>query len=127
MESLDTVLTHVAEAATNLDRQTVLRAQTAIEELFANSVTHGNRDHDPQASVWLEAVEVNGDLRIRYEDAFAPFNPLADFCMVCWGTRKRTRDRRLGCDLFACTGFPSASIGGGNSEARFVFVVLKQS
>jgi anti-sigma regulatory factor (Ser/Thr protein kinase) len=75
MESLDAVLAHIENAGSNLDRNTVLRAQTAVEELFANSVLYGNHDNDPQASVWLEVAEVRGELRLRYEDAFAAFDP----------------------------------------------------
>ena len=78
MESLEAVLSHIESTAAGVDRHTVLRAQTAVEELFANSVLYGNAGNDPQASVWLDVAQVHDELRLRYEDAFAAFDPFED-------------------------------------------------
>src|SRR5690242_6217264 len=96
MESLDAVLSHVESAAVTVDRHTVLRAQTAVEELFANSVHYGNRDNDPQASVWLAAFEVNGELRLRFEDAFAAFDPFEDLDTSSQLSRLEIEQRSVG-------------------------------
>ena len=96
MESLEALLSHVEKAAVSIDRGTVLRAQTAIEELFANSVLYGNLGNDEQASVWLSVSDDNGELRLRYEDAFAAFDPFQNLDAVVKLTEMPMEDRPVG-------------------------------
>ncbi len=59
-----------------VDTNTLLRAQTAVEELFANSVQHGYGGESEQP-VWL-TVELRGTvLNVIYADAAAAFDPFA--------------------------------------------------
>jgi len=55
----------------------MLRAETVMEELLSNSVTHGGGVADaPASDIWLAAA-LNGErLLLRYEDGFAPFDPM---------------------------------------------------
>lgn len=78
------------------DRSTLLRAQTAIEELFANSVTYGNYAQDPHASIWLSAWMDNTGLGLSFEDAFAPFNPFQGLDKVLLETGKAIEQRAIG-------------------------------
>lgn len=56
--------------------QTLLRAQVAVEELFANSIHHGYGEESDQP-VWL-SVALQGDtLRVVYADQAAAFDPFA--------------------------------------------------
>lgn len=56
--------------------QTLLRAQLAVEELFANSIHHGYGQESDQP-VWL-SVTVKGDtLRVVYADQAAAFDPFS--------------------------------------------------
>ncbi len=96
MESLEALLSHVEKAATGTDRGTVLRAQTAIEELFANSVLYGNAGNDEQAAVWLAVQPRNGRLHLRYEDAFAAFDPFHDLENVVKATELPMEERAIG-------------------------------
>lgn len=53
----------------------VVRIELALEELLVNTIRHGYRRDD--CLVWIAiAPEVNG-IRLTYEDAAPPFNPLA--------------------------------------------------
>ena len=60
------------------DAQTLLKAQVAVEELFANSIHHGyggESDHP----VWLTVEQDRATLRVVYADqaeAFDPFSPI---------------------------------------------------
>jgi anti-sigma regulatory factor (Ser/Thr protein kinase) len=96
MESLEALLSHVEKAAVHADRGTVLRAQTAIEELFANSVLYGNRDSDAQASVWLSVTDDHGVLKLRYEDAFAAFDPFQNLDAAATLTEMAIEHRPIG-------------------------------
>lgn len=56
--------------------QTLLRAQLAVEELFANSIHHGYGQESDQP-VWL-SVSLQGDtLFVSYADQAAAFDPLS--------------------------------------------------
>ena len=56
--------------------RTLLRAQLAVEELFANSIHHGYGEESDQP-VWL-SVALQGDtLRVVYADQAAAFDPFA--------------------------------------------------
>ena len=55
----------------------ILRAETALEELLANSVAHGGAMSNASASdIWLGAVLSGQRLQLRFEDGFAPFDPM---------------------------------------------------
>ncbi|HET7401714.1 MAG TPA: ATP-binding protein [Usitatibacter sp.] len=55
-------------------RETCLRANLVIEELFVNTVKHGLRGGS-DAPVWL-TLELRGDrVAVHYEDNAPPFNP----------------------------------------------------
>ncbi len=55
----------------------LLRAETALEELLANSVAHGGALANGSASdIWLGAALIGERLQLRYEDGFAPFDPM---------------------------------------------------
>ena len=75
MESLGAVLAHIEHAAADAGSDAILRAQTAVEELFTNSVMYGRTAEDPDPWVWLGVAMNNGQLRIRFEDPFKPFDP----------------------------------------------------
>jgi anti-sigma regulatory factor (Ser/Thr protein kinase) len=56
--------------------RTLLRAQLAVEELFANSIHHGYGEESDQP-VWL-SVSLQGDtLQVTYADQAAAFDPFA--------------------------------------------------
>lgn len=56
--------------------RTLLRAQLAVEELFANSIHHGYGQESDQP-VWL-SVALQGDkLKLVYADQAAAFDPLS--------------------------------------------------
>jgi len=54
--------------------QTLLRAQLAVEELFANSVHHGYGG-ESESPVWLTIERDTTVLRIIYSDQAAAFDP----------------------------------------------------
>lgn len=77
MESLVSMVAHFKSASLALESTTVLRAETVLEELLSNSVVHGGALALPAPVVWMSAdVRVDG-LLMRYEDPFAPFDPMA--------------------------------------------------
>ena len=70
------MVAHLKLVSSKLEATTVLRAETALEELLSNSIVHGGALAMPAPMVWL-AVDVRVDgLLMRYEDPFAPFDPL---------------------------------------------------
>ena len=77
MESLDAMAAYLKSVATTLASATVLRAETALEELLSNSVVHGGALDQPASEVWLSALARADGLLLRYEDPFAPFDPMA--------------------------------------------------
>lgn len=78
MDSLREVLAHLEQCAGRFDSATVLRAQVVVEELFTNSVSYGGRTNEASVTIALGVSESGGELRLRYEDEFAPFDPFAD-------------------------------------------------
>lgn len=56
---------------------TLLRAQTVVEELFANTIQHGYQGESDNL-VWLAISPEDGQLKITYADAAPPYDPLAD-------------------------------------------------
>lgn len=77
MDSLDSMAAHLKSVAAALESATVLRAETSLEELLSNSIVHGRALELPAPEVWLSAVARTDGLLLRYEDPFAPFDPMA--------------------------------------------------
>lgn len=60
----------------SVPRDSCLKANLVIEELFLNTVKHGHRGGS-DAPVWI-SLEANGDrITLVYEDRAPPFNPFA--------------------------------------------------
>lgn len=68
---------HLQSVASDWESTALLRAETALEELLANSVVHGGAVDLPTSEIWLSAALRGERLLLRYEDAFAPFDPMA--------------------------------------------------
>ena len=71
------MVAHLQSRARRCDSSALLRAETALEELLTNSIVHGRAAQVPGAAVWLAVTRSDGSLQLRYEDAFAAFDPLA--------------------------------------------------
>ena len=96
MESLAPVLAHIKSAASGTEPAIALRAETALEELLTNSVVHGSAGQTNPASIWL-AVTASGEaLKLRYEDAFAEFDPLSEIDAALQRTGSPVDQRRVG-------------------------------
>ena len=63
-------------AEAGVARQSCLKLNLVVEELFLNTVKHGNRGGS-DAPVWITLVEEDGAVRVTYEDRAPPFNPFA--------------------------------------------------
>jgi len=57
-------------------RETCLKANLVTEELFLNTVKHGNRGGS-DAPVWITLEERGGQVSLTYEDRAPPFNPFS--------------------------------------------------
>ena len=57
-------------------RDSRLKANLVIEELFINTVKHGNRGGS-DAPVWITLSASGGEVSLTYEDRAPPFNPFA--------------------------------------------------
>lgn len=66
----------VRSVAPEWEAEPLLRAETVLDELLANSVTHGGASGAPASDIWLGATLRDGRLQLRYEDAFGPFDPM---------------------------------------------------
>lgn len=78
MESLASMHALLKAVSFGAEVPAVLRAETALEELLTNTVSYGARglpDSD-SGSVWMSASLQGERLEVRFEDAFAPFDPL---------------------------------------------------
>ena len=53
-----------------------LKANLVIEELFLNTVKHGHRGGS-EAPVWITLSASGGEISLIYEDRAPPFNPFA--------------------------------------------------
>lgn len=96
MDSLDSALAHLKSSALDLEPALALRAETALEELLTNSVLHGSRGNPEPASVWL-AVSIHPQgLRLRFEDAFFAFDPLAEIRAALERVATPIEERRAG-------------------------------
>lgn len=126
LPALGEVLARLEQAAAGLGDELVLRAQTALEELFTNSVLHGNVAHDAQACIWLavgqgdesdtradqgastdirtgcgpdsraQVRQVPGQLHVVFEDAFDAFDPFQHLDAVLLHTQAELDARPIG-------------------------------
>jgi anti-sigma regulatory factor (Ser/Thr protein kinase) len=78
--------------AEGVPRETCLRLNVVLEELFVNTVKHGRRG-DGAAPVWVSLATEEGRLRVVYEDAAPPFNPYA---WLAAGSRDKLKPGGLG-------------------------------
>ena len=63
-------------AQTTFPRESGLRLNVVLEELFVNTVTHGH-GAEKDAAVWVTLEPRAPGVRVTYEDAAPAFNPLA--------------------------------------------------
>lgn len=63
-------------AQAGVGRDSCLRLNLVLEELFTNTIRHGYRDAS-EAPVWISLARADGALRLVYEDSAPPFNPYA--------------------------------------------------
>jgi anti-sigma regulatory factor (Ser/Thr protein kinase) len=77
LESLGAMAAHLKAAAPACPSGTLVRAETALEELLTNAIVHGQAAQQPSATVWLAAGYEGDVLQVRYEDAQAAFDPIA--------------------------------------------------
>ena len=97
MDSLGPLLTHVRAASAGVEPAAVLRAETAAEELLTNSVVHGGGDDAAApASVWLSIDAGSNVLKLRFEDAFAAFDPLPAIAQALQRTASPMEQRPVG-------------------------------
>lgn len=59
-----------------IPRESALRANLVVEELFLNTVKHGHRGGS-DAPVWITLTAEDGKISLTYEDRAPPFNPFA--------------------------------------------------
>jgi anti-sigma regulatory factor (Ser/Thr protein kinase) len=59
-----------------IPRDSGLKANLVIEELFLNTVKHGHRGGS-EAPVWITLSASGGEVSLIYEDRAPPFNPFA--------------------------------------------------
>ena len=57
-----------------LPRDSTLKANLVVEELFLNTVKHGHRGGS-DAPVWITMEAADGAVSLTYEDRAPPFNP----------------------------------------------------
>ncbi len=57
-------------------REACLKANLVLEELFLNTVKHGNAGGS-DAPVWITLSAEGGKIGLAYEDRAAPFNPFS--------------------------------------------------
>jgi serine/threonine-protein kinase RsbW len=59
-----------------LARDSCLKANLVVEELFLNTVRHGHNGGS-DAPIWVTMVASGGKVSLTYEDFAPPFNPFA--------------------------------------------------
>ena len=59
-----------------LPKDSGLKANLVIEELFLNTVKHGHKGGS-EAPVWITLEASEGEVSLTYEDRAPPFNPFA--------------------------------------------------
>lgn len=81
LESLNALLRHVKDDSRSCELALVLRAQTAVEELFVNAVSYGQTPPGVVPTVWLGVQAAGQHLFVQFEDnscAFDPFQGLEE-------------------------------------------------
>ncbi len=63
-------------AGAGVARDTCLKANLVIEELFLNTVKHGHRG-GADAPIWITLEAADGKVSLCYEDNAPPFNPFS--------------------------------------------------
>ncbi len=63
-------------AEARVKRESCLKANLVVEELFLNTVKHGNAGGS-DAPVWITLSAHDGEIALTYEDRAAPFNPFS--------------------------------------------------
>ena len=96
MESLVSMVSHLQSVTAALEPTTALRAETALEELLSNSIVHGGAMQMPESAVWLSAVARADGVLMRYEDPFAPFDPMAKIDEALRRTANPMNQRPIG-------------------------------
>ncbi len=96
MESLGPALAHVKSFASVTLSPIALRAETALEELLTNSLVHGNAAQSEEALIWLSVAAHNESLKLKFEDVFAEFDPLAEIGLALQRTAGPLEQRRIG-------------------------------
>ena len=113
MSVLQAIQGLVDRLAVNFEAATVARAQTAIEELFANIVHHGVRACAGPVEVGV-AVQVVGDtLHIHIEDECLAFDPFAGLDVALAQTTLPVEQRQIG-------GLGRLMVQGLADKARYV-------
>lgn len=87
---------HLKAVAPACPPDTLVRAETALEELLTNSIVHGHAAQMPAAMVWLAAAYEGDVLRLRYEDALAAFDPIARIDEALLRTANPLEQRPMG-------------------------------
>lgn len=59
-----------------VQRETCLKTNLVVEELFLNTVKHGHRGGS-DAPVWITLTAEDGQVSLAFEDNAPPFNPFA--------------------------------------------------
>jgi serine/threonine-protein kinase RsbW len=59
-----------------VSKDSCLKANLVVEELFLNTVKHGHRGGS-DAPVWITLAAEEGRMSLTYEDRAPPFNPFA--------------------------------------------------
>jgi len=60
-----------------IQRETCLKANLVVEELFLNTVKHGHRGGS-DAPIWILLSAQDGQVSLTFEDNAPPFNPFAE-------------------------------------------------
>lgn len=96
MGALGPLLAHVRAASAGVEPTAALRAETAVEELLTNSVVHGGGEGAAPASVWLSIDASANALKLRFEDAFAAFDPMPEIALALQRTASPMDQRPVG-------------------------------
>jgi serine/threonine-protein kinase RsbW len=62
--------------SSGVPRESALKANLVVEELFLNTVKHGHRGGS-DAPVWITLSAEDGKVSVAYEDNAPPFNPFS--------------------------------------------------
>lgn len=97
--ALPELLTALSPQATGChsagDVQTLLRAQIAVEELFANSIHHGYGAESDQL-VWLTVTHTGTSLHVTYADAADAFDPFESLKPLSEISECNLEERQIG-------------------------------